>query len=467
MLLDQPFMKFEIHDKVKHSTDAYSFNDLTTLELEPIVKIFEQEDQVEVQGHLMLNGEFLSKEVGWQDQYDQSDGIHYGPFFNKEGEIETFQHKIPLEIQISNKRIKDPSQIFIVVEHFDYQIVSEQEMELTAYIKLLGVHPEPKQENPVDFEMSNQNEAQLKEQVEKSNIGKIAEKNEEELFQDLRIENDVKEVDQKIFEDEIAEVTEEKPEEKLEEKPEEKIEAEFEVKIEDKDENTEKNLEVTKEDAEEKPEDKFEVTKENVEAKTEEKNKVILEQSDETTSKMKIGIKGKNRESTDEKEGGNLNPFYSLLNQGQKNSSKTNESDNETASVLEAEEKENINVVNEVKVNKELKLEASNKNKSSLDVESEESKLAENEQVDTEEVDDEQNKNAVRADNNTTDIIFSLLTGSEDKRHKLKICLVQNEETLEQIAEKYGLNSDEIISHNKLESYELVEGQLLYLPMKG
>nr|WP_306812664.1 LysM peptidoglycan-binding domain-containing protein [Paenibacillus soyae] len=44
------------------------------------------------------------------------------------------------------------------------------------------------------------------------------------------------------------------------------------------------------------------------------------------------------------------------------------------------------------------------------------------------------------------------------------MCIVQREETLEQIALRYSLNPREILIHNGLHESSVAEGQLLYIP---
>ena len=47
---------------------------------------------------------------------------------------------------------------------------------------------------------------------------------------------------------------------------------------------------------------------------------------------------------------------------------------------------------------------------------------------------------------------------------RMKICLVQKEETLEQIAQRYQLNPREIVLYNRLNNHEVDAGQMLFIP---
>ncbi|NIK75978.1 stage VI sporulation protein D [Paenibacillus castaneae] len=54
---------------------------------------------------------------------------------------------------------------------------------------------------------------------------------------------------------------------------------------------------------------------------------------------------------------------------------------------------------------------------------------------------------------------------SEDNDfRKIRLCIVQRDETLDLIASRYSLNPREIINHNRLNESTISEGQLLYIP---
>jgi len=53
----------------------------------------------------------------------------------------------------------------------------------------------------------------------------------------------------------------------------------------------------------------------------------------------------------------------------------------------------------------------------------------------------------------------------EEKPAKLKVCIVQNGETIDQIAERYEVSVQQIIKENQLETTQSVSGgQVLYIP---
>jgi len=61
----------------------------------------------------------------------------------------------------------------------------------------------------------------------------------------------------------------------------------------------------------------------------------------------------------------------------------------------------------------------------------------------------------------------NLFLGSSSEKNqfrKVRLCIVQREETLETIANRYQLSAREILLHNRLAEQTVEEGQILYIP---
>lgn len=58
------------------------------------------------------------------------------------------------------------------------------------------------------------------------------------------------------------------------------------------------------------------------------------------------------------------------------------------------------------------------------------------------------------------------LGGEDDRFHQVKIVIVQQEDTLESIADRYNLSSVELLQVNRLQSGELQAGEIVYIPQK-
>lgn len=322
---DLPVMKFKIKEKVKLSNEEQSFNELSSLEIEPVIKVRDLEKQVEVEGYLVLYGEFNIRNQYLEKNLDQFDALHFDSALNNY-KIDSFQHRIPLSIKIDSKRVKDLSQIIVEVENFDYQIISNQEIEISSELKLLGIN----QANMVEEKISK-------------------EKNKSDFTNDIEHKS---------------------------------------IK------NIEVDKEIKKIIQEEKKEDYF-------------KNKNDSEYPMYPLIKN-IENQDINKKDITDDEGSYPDIFAN--------------NDNEENETLETKSK-------------------------SKDM-------------------DETEEDNRGSENGTKTMLYGLLSGNENSQYKIKMYFVQKEDSIDEIANKYEVNSIDVISLNKLEDNNIKVGQILYLPIK-
>lgn len=60
--------------------------------------------------------------------------------------------------------------------------------------------------------------------------------------------------------------------------------------------------------------------------------------------------------------------------------------------------------------------------------------------------------------------LTSFIRNKEERSSQLKMCIIQRDETLEQISQRYSLPVSKIVEVNRLSSEQLVAGQILYIP---
>ncbi|PZM66652.1 LysM peptidoglycan-binding domain-containing protein [Paenibacillus dendritiformis] len=61
--------------------------------------------------------------------------------------------------------------------------------------------------------------------------------------------------------------------------------------------------------------------------------------------------------------------------------------------------------------------------------------------------------------------LFLQRVNEEQGFKKVRMCIVQREETLDTIADRYQMNSNEIVLYNRLSDQNVTEGQVLYIPV--
>jgi stage VI sporulation protein D len=82
---------------------------------------------------------------------------------------------------------------------------------------------------------------------------------------------------------------------------------------------------------------------------------------------------------------------------------------------------------------------------------------------------DQQEKENKSVSGATTEPIYltNFMEEKGEKFSKLRMCILQKDETVDVIAERYDLSVEAILRANQSESSQLLPGQILYIPMKG
>ncbi|WP_165894956.1 LysM peptidoglycan-binding domain-containing protein [Tepidibacillus fermentans] len=464
---EQPFMKFEIREKVSQLKENNSFYQLASLELQPIVKVYESEHNIEISGYLVLNGEFVKDEVDdeWEEQYEQSDGVHSGSIFDQTDEPLNFQYQIPISIQIQADRVKEPSEIFIDIDFFDYEILSDNEMELIAHVKLLGVHPYKQQDTPVDLSLnaeglmveesssdSSSNEQAYQEGS--ANISNDPEKNEQSTMQNM--------AETASEQGDVEEVKQMKDNEKKEEDVEQVEAKEGQQKEVEQVEAKEEQQEAIDTMEELETEEIVALKETNLEPV--DQNQSLIEESKDSSEqlapKMKIGFK-KKENAPKQNEFIGSNPLYSLIKKEKQESMSEDNSENTIEQPLSMEIDESPTDVAFNSNEKKEPIEESVKIVEEVIREKpvQEGETERIEETQVKEREEEQTKQRSKS------LLYSLLQGNEESRTTMKLYFVQKNDTLQSIAEKYQIKVQTIVEKNHLSIQEIHEGQILYLPI--
>jgi stage VI sporulation protein D len=85
------------------------------------------------------------------------------------------------------------------------------------------------------------------------------------------------------------------------------------------------------------------------------------------------------------------------------------------------------------------------------------------EQEATEDEDEEES----RVESKTTSFLTQLMSGRDEGSQdytKLKMCIIQRNESLEEVAQRYEIKSRDIMKFNRLDTEQVSEGQIIYIP---
>jgi|SRR5699024_5359707 len=100
----------------------------------------------------------------------------------------------------------------------------------------------------------------------------------------------------------------------------------------------------------------------------------------------------------------------------------------------------------------------------SLLEEKEETKIIQKEQEDLEEDSQEIEAREIEEDSDFHFLSSLFKTDEEQKYSKIRLCIVQSDDTIETIAKRFEVPTLQILKHNELEDSDLSPGELLYIP---
>lgn len=151
MALQEGLLSFQIKETVFLSSDKAGIGELRELELVPDVEIIENAQEISITGCLQLLGKYEPFQEKAEDDADEENtlvaAMKFTPFQLEEkgaGSIldsqeEILTHRVPLNISIPVNRIEEVSEIYAIVDSFDYQLESPKELQILANLKISGI----------------------------------------------------------------------------------------------------------------------------------------------------------------------------------------------------------------------------------------------------------------------------------------------------------------------------------------
>lgn len=116
-MADQSYgLRFDIYERIHLSEDVIGIEELEEIELYPKIQVIPGEEYAALRGHLLLSG-----------------------FYRGEGETRELAHYIPVEITIPLSRVNRLEDITVEIENFDVDLLSSRSLNITGVLSLQGV----------------------------------------------------------------------------------------------------------------------------------------------------------------------------------------------------------------------------------------------------------------------------------------------------------------------------------------
>lgn len=116
-MADQSYgLRFDIYERVHLSEDVVGIEELEEIELFPRIQVVPGEEYAALRGHLLLSG-----------------------LYRGQGESCKLEHWIPVEITIPLSRVNKLEEIAVEIENFDVDLLSARSLNITGVLSLQGI----------------------------------------------------------------------------------------------------------------------------------------------------------------------------------------------------------------------------------------------------------------------------------------------------------------------------------------
>lgn len=112
-------LRFDIYERVQLPADTAAIDQLEEIELVPHMQTIAQDDHVLLKGHLLLTGVYRSQE---------------DPALSRD-----FEHWIPVEISLPLSRVQSHDDLAVEIDNFDVDVLSDRSLNVTGVLSLRGL----------------------------------------------------------------------------------------------------------------------------------------------------------------------------------------------------------------------------------------------------------------------------------------------------------------------------------------
>ncbi|WP_026671508.1 stage VI sporulation protein D [Alkalihalobacterium bogoriense] len=472
MTQDHPSkLSFSIEESV-WLNKGQEISEVLSMSLDPEITIEESADHVFIRGGLQLKGEYRPKteqEMANQEREDSRDDLHFRSIeeisLSDEG-IGEIKHYFPIDVTIPLNRINNLEDVYVEVETFDYDLPERSCIQLTADVTISGMSTttqertneqqeqqelaqsqvppippvQPDVFQPFRFEAKKQAEPVMKEEntvkMEPGEIEAPSTVEQKEVAEQIE-ETVVKtEVTEEIDREPIEESVESKPEPVIEARPEPTVQTNIQAKVEQKQE--EKTLQAVA--AGGSPRFEGEESGTTIEKTVDKPIAPMVTEPKLEEEPVPQVVAAPRAERTKEEEPV-LQSYEEPLVEEEVEEVSRDEKD--TGSGLSTLKGIANNQMPEIAFSA--------------------SEPEEELEPDREEDGEESDRPSMKNENAL--YLTKMLTNGEEEFSKLRMCIIQENESLDMIAERYEVQASQLVRINKLESEQIEQGQILYIPI--
>ncbi|MCM3619338.1 stage VI sporulation protein D [Sutcliffiella horikoshii] len=138
----QSCLRFSVEESIWFQK-GQEVSELISIALDPDIQIYEQDQYVSIRGALLLTGEYQVR----TEADAEEEGEEYHPQARVVQEVEeredgvcALHHRFPVDITIPKNRIQSLDDIYVAIESFDYSVPTRGCLQLDAELSISGIY---------------------------------------------------------------------------------------------------------------------------------------------------------------------------------------------------------------------------------------------------------------------------------------------------------------------------------------
>lgn len=438
--------RFELNESL-YFESGQEVAEIIGISLDPEISMQTFHEYVSIRGVIELTGDYYKIQLSntLDNQPDGMNDYHEKNFIeqviDKTDTHAAFTHRFPVEISIPSYRVDDLENVTVQISSFDYEIPNHHQMKIMATIEIEGINEGVPVSDDTQSIPPAEKDSDVREETRETPFDRL-----EEAKHDVKDE-EPREITYKK-QDELLDETSARVEVTPEVMRETKDVTLTDIPADNKDTEMEEEMHDNRDEVIEKPEESNVTFEESLPEKEMEE---LVEESEHTQEenaeeKEELKTEPETKKSEPERKKQNkskkslpLSDFFKYSEEKNTEGSLTMEEDveNEATDTLELEDTEE-------------------------DMEDTEETEETEEIIKTNEMGKENEKNSAPIDS----LSEMFEHDKEDKYAKMRLCIVQDSDTIDEIAERYEITTNQLMLKNHLDEDTIKEGQLLFIPEK-
>lgn len=132
-------LRFSVEESVWFQK-GQEVSELLSISLDPDITIHEHDQYISIRGALQLTGEYkIDNDASAKEQFEYANVRYVNEVSTREDGVSVLNHRFPVDITIPRNRIEQLEEVYVSIESFDYELPEYKCLKLIADLSISGI----------------------------------------------------------------------------------------------------------------------------------------------------------------------------------------------------------------------------------------------------------------------------------------------------------------------------------------